>query len=180
MPRQELAENWRYCVAPPLLIPVRLSKEAMMKLARVGVMAAAILAMATVASAQKPDFSGTWTLDPASLPADGGGGAMQTGPVTIKQTADTLTIDRTMGTEKVTLTFKLDGSDSRNVTLGPGGQPADSMSNAKWDGAKLRIVTKQEMNGQIAESTHVLSVEGSRLTVETTNPRGTQKLVYKK
>ena len=44
-----------------------------MKLARVGVIAAAILAVATVAWAQKPDFSGTWTLDPASAPAAGGG-----------------------------------------------------------------------------------------------------------
>ena len=33
-----------------------------MKLARVGVIAVAILAAATVAWAQKPDFSGTWTL----------------------------------------------------------------------------------------------------------------------
>ena len=32
-----------------------------MKLARMGVIAAAILAVATVAWAQKPDFSGTWT-----------------------------------------------------------------------------------------------------------------------
>ena len=45
-----------------------------MKLARVGVITAAILAVATVAFAQKPDFSGTWTLDPASAPAAGGGG----------------------------------------------------------------------------------------------------------
>ena len=45
-----------------------------MKLARVGVMAAAVFAVATVASAQKPDFSGTWTLDSATAPADGGGG----------------------------------------------------------------------------------------------------------
>ena len=45
-----------------------------MKFARVGVIAAAILAVATVAWAQKPDFSGTWTLDPASAPAAGGGG----------------------------------------------------------------------------------------------------------
>ena len=34
-----------------------------MELARVGVIAAVILAVATVAWAQKPDFSGTWTLD---------------------------------------------------------------------------------------------------------------------
>ena len=35
-----------------------------MKRARVAVIAAAVLAVATVAFAQKPDFSGTWTLDP--------------------------------------------------------------------------------------------------------------------
>ena len=156
-----------------------------MKLARVGVMAAAILAVATVAWAQKPDFSGTWTLDPASAPAGGGGrggggGALGNGPAIVKQTADALTIERTMGDDKVTLTYKLDGTESRNMLVGRGGQQADSMSTAKWDGPKLTIVTKQEMGGQITESTQVWTVEGSTLTVETTNARGTQKRVYKK
>jgi hypothetical protein len=155
-----------------------------MKLARVGVVAAAILAMATVASAQKPDFSGTWTLDPASAPAaggrGGGGGALGNGPATVRQTADALTIERTMGDDKVTLTFKLDGTESRNMMTGRGGQAADSMSIAKWDGPRLTIVTKQEMGGQVTESTQVWTVEGSTLTVETTSARGTQKRVYKK
>ena len=162
-----------------------------MKLARVGVIAAAILAVATVALAQKPDFSGTWTLDPASAPAagggggggggrGGGGGVLGNGPATVKQTADGLTIERTMGDSKVTLTYKLDGTESRNTMMGRGGQAADSVSTAKWDGPKLTIVTKQEMGGQVTESTHVWTVEGSTLTVETTNARGTQKRVYKK
>ena len=158
-----------------------------MKLARVGGIAAAILAVATVAWAQKPDFSGTWTLDPASAPAAGGGGgrggeggALGNGPATVKQTADALTIDRAMGDAKVTLTYKLDGSDSRNMLMGRGGQPADSLSTAKWDGPKLTIVTKQEMDGQVTESTQVWTVAGSMLTVETTNARGTQKWVYTK
>ena len=157
-----------------------------MKLARVGVIAAAILAVATVAWAQKPDFSGTWTLDPAGAPAaggggrGGGGGALGNGPATVKQTADALTIERTMGDARVTLTYKLDGTESRNTVMGRGGQPADSISTAKWDGPKLTIVTKQEMDGQVTESTQVWTVEGSTLTVETTNARGTQKRVYKK
>ena len=157
-----------------------------MKLARVGVIAAAILAVATVAWAQKPDFSGTWTLDPANAPAaggggrEGGGGALGNGPATVKQTADALTIERTMGDATVTLTYKLDGTESRNMMMGRGGQPADSVSTAKWDGPKLTIVTKQEMDGQVSESTQVWTVEGSTLTVETTNARGTQKRVYNK
>ena len=157
-----------------------------MKLARVGLMVAAVLAVATVASAQKPDFSGTWTLDPASAPAaggggrGGGGGALGNGPATVKQTADTLTIERTMGEAKVTLTYKLDGTDSRNMMMGRGGQQADSLSTAKWDGARLTIVTKQEMGGEVTESTQVWTLDGSTLTVETTSARGTQKRVYKK
>ena len=159
-----------------------------MKLAGVGVIAAAILAVATVAWAQKPDFSGTWTLDPASTRAAdvggggrrGGGGALGNGPATVKQTADALTIDRTMGDANVTLTYKLDGTESRNTMMGRGVQPADSVSTAKWDGPKLTIVTKQEMGGEVAEFTQVWTVEGSTLTVETISARGTQKRVYKK
>jgi hypothetical protein len=155
-----------------------------MKLARVGAIAAAVLAVATVAWAQKPDFSGTWTLDPASAPAagggGGGGGALGNGPATVKQTADTLTIERTLGDDKVTLIYKLDGTDSRNMMMGRGGQQADSLSTAKWDGPKLTIVTKQEMGGQVTESTQIWILEGGTLTVESTSARGTQKRVYKK
>ena len=38
-----------------------------MKQARIGVIAVAVLAMATIAFAQKPDFSGTWALDPDAM-----------------------------------------------------------------------------------------------------------------
>ena len=55
-----------------------------MKRARIGVIAAAVLAVATVAFAQKPDFSGTWQIDPeASGMAGGGGGRMGGGPMTV-------------------------------------------------------------------------------------------------
>ena len=37
-----------------------------MQRARIGVIATAILAVATVAFAQKPNFSGTWTPEPAA------------------------------------------------------------------------------------------------------------------
>jgi hypothetical protein len=153
-----------------------------MKVARVGVIATAILAVATMAWTQSPNFSGTWILDPASAPAAGGGGgdALGTGPATVKQTADALTIERTMGDVAVTLTFKLDGTASRNMMMGRDNQPADSMSIVKWDGPKLTIATKQEMDGQLVESTQVWTVADNTLVVETTNARGTQKRVYKR
>ena len=150
-------------------------KESTMKLARVGLIAAAIFAFATVAWAQKPDFSGTWTLDPASAPAGGagrggGGSALGNGPATVQQTADALTVERTIGDTKATLTYRLDGTESRNMMLGRGGQQADSMSVAKWDGSRLTIVTKQEMEGHVTESTQVWTLEGNTLTVEPAAP----------
>jgi len=161
-----------------------------MKRARVGILAAAVFAVASVAFAQaKPDFSGTWTLDPeaSGMPAGGGGGgggrgggALGNGPATVKQTADALTIERTAGDNKVTFTYKLDGTESKNTMMGRGGTPTESVSVAKWDGGKLTITTKQDMGGQMVESTQNWSLSGNVLTVESTNARGTQKRVYKK
>ena len=41
--------------------------------------------------------------------------------MTVKQTADALTIERTMGGNQVTLTYKLDGTESRNMMTGRNG-----------------------------------------------------------
>ena len=73
-----------------------------MKRARTGIIATAVLAVATLAFAQaKTDFSGSWApeVDPAArgAPAGGGGGGgrgMGGGPMTVKQTATELTIER--------------------------------------------------------------------------------------
>ena len=165
-----------------------------MKLARVGVIAAAVLAVATLAWAQKPDFSGTWTLDPAAseggaggAPGGGGGGGGRGGGRgglgqggTVKQTADALTVERTVGENKITATYKLDGSESKNSMMGRGGQAVESVSTAKWDGPSLVITTKMDMGNGPQESTQKWTVNGSTLTIETTNARGTQKMTYKK
>src|SRR5687767_10156614 len=162
-----------------------------MKQARIGIIAAAVFAVAAVAFAQaKPDFSGTWTLDPeaSGMAAGGGpgggggrgGGALGNGPATVTQTADTLTIARTMGENKVTLTYKLDGTESKNTMMGRGGNQMESTSTAKFDGSTLTITTKQDMGNGPMESTQKWTLAGSVLTVESTNARGTQKRVYKK
>jgi hypothetical protein len=167
-----------------------------MKVARVGVIAAAILAVATLAWAQKTDFSGTWTLDPEAsgaapgggAPGGGGGGGGRGGGRggglgqggSVKQTATDLTVERTIGENKVTSTYKLDGSESKNSMMGRGGAAVESVSTAKWDGAALVITTKMDMGNGPQESTQKWSLAGSVLTIETTNARGTQKMVYKK
>ena len=164
-----------------------------MRVARVGVIAAAVLAVTTVAWAQKTDFSGTWTLDPEASGMQagaggggggggrgGGGGALGMGG-SIKQTADTLTIERMAGENKVTLNYKLDGTESKNSMMGRGGQAVEQTSVAKWDGAKLVITTKQPgQDGAMVETTQTWSLAGTVLTVESTGGRGPMKRVYKK
>ena len=163
-----------------------------MKLARTGIIAAAVLSVATMAFAQaKPDFSGTWTPDQSAAPAGGGGcgqgggggrGGGMMGPMTVKQTADTLTIQRTMGENTQTTTYKLDGTESENKMMGRGGQEMVSKSTAKWDGSKLVIsTTRTGQDGSPMTTTQTWSLEGGNLTIESPGRDGAvQKRVFKK
>jgi hypothetical protein len=149
-----------------------------MKRARVAVIAAAVLAVATVAFAQKPDFSGTWTLDPEASGAPpagtgGGGGGMRGGggPMTVKQTADTLSVERQGRGGAMTTVYKLDGSETE-ITMGQ----MTAKASAKWDGNKIVITTKSERG----ENTQTWSLAGGVLTIEGTGGQGPTKRVYKK
>ena len=158
------------------------------KLALTAVLA---VALAVTGYAQKPDFSGTWTPDAAAPtpPAGGGGGGGRgggmAGPMTVKQTADTLTIERTAGENKIVSVYKLDGTESVNKMMGRGGE-VETKSTAKWDGSKLTVVTKQAaQDGSIRESSQSWWLEGGNLVVESTRTGRegapvTAKTVYKK
>ncbi|MEO7156283.1 MAG: hypothetical protein ABI039_01900 [Vicinamibacterales bacterium] len=163
-----------------------------MKLARTGLIAAAILAVSSVAFAQTPDFSGTWTPDaPAMAPAapagggqGGGGGARgggMGGPMTVKQTATDLTIERSMGENKMVATYKLDGTESVNKQMGRGGE-IETKSTAKWDGSKLVISTQRPgQDGAMMTQVQTWSLEAGNLTIESPGRDGTPtKRVYKK
>lgn len=161
-----------------------------MKLARTGIIAAAMLAVATMAFAQKPDFSGTWTLDPEASGMTGGGGGggrmggRMGGPMTVKVTGDTLTIERAMGENKVTTTYKLDGTESVNKQMmgrGENAREVELKSTAKWDGSKLVIATQRPgRDGEMTTATETWSIDGGNLVIESTGGRGASKRVYKK
>jgi len=157
-----------------------------MKLARVGVIGAAVLAVATLAVAQaKPDFSGTWTVVPAAdAPAGGGGGGGRGmgGPFTVVQKADTLTTERSFGDNKITTIYKLDGTEAVNKQMGRGGTEVEVKSVAKWDGSKLVITEKRPgQDGAINESTQTWSLGADGiLTIDRTGGRGPSSMKYKK
>src|SRR4051812_34209999 len=142
---------------------------------------AVILPFAARPQAQaKPDFSGTWTLDPAKSdpPPQGRGGGGGAGTLTIKQTATELTVQSEGRQGPQTMTYKLDGSESKNEQMGRGGAQT-IVSKAKWDGATLVIESSREIQGMSITTKEVRSLApgGKEMKVETTiqTPQGEQK-----
>lgn len=153
-----------------------------MKRARIGVIAAAILAVATVAWAQTPDFSGTWQLDPEASgmtagTGGGGGGRGPGGPMTVKHQGSTLTIEtQGRGGNTQTRTYKLDGSENE-IQMGQ----MTAKATAKIDGGKLVIVTKRTgQDGTPVEVTETWSLSGGNLVIESAGGPRPGKRVYKK
>lgn len=167
----------------------------MKRLTALAAAAVFVLGTASAFAQAKPNFSGKWAVDaaaapaPAAAPAGGGGGRGGRGgglgqELTIVQDATTIKIDYVGGGRNpgpVSLTYKLDGTDSTN-TMGAGEQVA----KATWDGAKLVVTTAITMAGAAAEQKRTFSMEGADLVVETVQPGreggpGTPtRVVYKK
>lgn len=168
-----------------------------MKRARVGIIAAAFFAVASVAFAQKPDFSGSWTVDaeataaanPAAASGGGGargGGMGGGGPVVIKMTGDALTIERAQGENKIVTTYDLAGKVQENTMAGrQGGAPMVSKYTSKWDGNKLVTTIVREGPNGTQTSTESRWIDGATMIVEvaSTNRDGAaqvRKTIFKK
>jgi hypothetical protein len=174
----------------------------MKRMSRVATAVAALLLTAGLSAQGKPDFSGKWTLVPdpnAAAPAGGGGGGGGRGggrggggggqlcgqECTITQDATTLTITRTTQAGETKAAYKLDGSESKNMQAGRGGQ-TEVVSKAAWDGNKVSITSSQpgREGGPAISRKAVISVTGGTLEIENTVDAGqgpqTTKQTYKK
>ena len=76
----------------------------------------------------------------------GGGGRGMAGPMTVKQTADSLTVERQGRNGAMSMVYKLDGSESE-ITMGQ----MTAKATAKWDGSKLVITTKTDQGEASAD-----------------------------
>jgi hypothetical protein len=142
-----------------------------------GLTAVIVVALAVAGFAQKPDFSGTWTPEaPAAAPAGGGGGGggrgMGGGPMTVKQTASEVSVERQGRNGATTTVYKTDGSEFE--LAGRGG--AMMKATAKWDGSKLVITTKTDNGDQV----QTWSLDGGKLSIERQTPNGPMKTTYTK
>jgi hypothetical protein len=143
-----------------------------------GLTAVIVVALAVAGFAQKPDFSGTWTPEAnAAAPAGGGGGGGGGGrmggggPMTVKQTATELSVERQGRNGAVTTVYKLDGSET-DVQMGQ----MTAKVSAKWDGGKLVITTKTDQG----EQTQTWSLDGGKLKIDRTGGRGPSSTTYTK
>ena len=145
---------------------------------KLGMTAALVVALAVAGYAQKPDFSGVWTpdVDPAAAarhrPGGGGGGRGGGGPMTVKQTATELSVERRAATAPRRRSYKLDGSESEDAD----GPAMTAKVSAKWDGSKLVITTKTDSG----EQTQTWSLADGKLKVDRTGGRGPSSTTYKK
>ncbi len=156
----------------------------------------------------KPNFSGTWKLDPSQSQmgggmggraGGGGGGAggggarqgagMAAQEVTITQDGTTLRMTMTVMGEARTLTYAIGGGPSTNAAaLGRIG--GESVTTTTWDGNKLvtsgttNVTTPQGAMSIQMREVRTLSADGKTMTVETTRTtqmgENTTKMVYTK
>lgn len=109
----------------------------------------------------KPDFSGTWRMDPSRSES-----AAQSEPIglvtlVIAQTANELRMETTRTQGSKTVTYRLDGSQ---ITI-PGGT-----ATTRWDGARLVTELVLDVQGQTVttKETRTLAAGGQEMLVEMT------------
>jgi hypothetical protein len=119
----------------------------------------------TIAARAHPDFTGTWTLDPAKSE-----GPMVPTSATLKVTQDekSMKVERTttaMGmTRTGTATYALDGSPSKN-TVSANGQSVDFNSTAEWSENVLVIKTTADFGGGAFSGTERYSLSDDKKTL---------------
>ncbi len=150
---------------------------------RIATLAFALAAVASPLAAQSahPDFSGKWTLDPKSVE---GPMAPTAATLVVKQDEKSLKIDQSastaMGDASVSMTFNLDGSQSKN-SISAQGMSLDMMSTAAWDGPALVIKTSAEIQGQSLNQTErwTLDKDGKTLHLQRDAEAGGQSMSMK-
>jgi hypothetical protein len=146
--------------------------------------AAVVVLAAGLAAQARPSFAGEWKVvaDPDSGGGRGGPGI----DLTITQSAAAMTVEyRADGQAPAPakLTYKLDGSVSKNTMAARGGgAPTEQVSKAMWAGNNIVVTTTTGAG----DEKRTFSMEGGDLVVQTSAPArdgrapNVTKVTYKK
>ena len=123
---------------------------------------AVVLMAAGLFAQAKPSFAGGWKRD---IPMGQGEPGVD---LIITQGATAMTVeDPRSGPAPVKLTYKLDGSVSKNMMAGRGGgAPTEQVSKAMWAGNNIVVTTTTGAG----EEKRTFSMDGGYLVVETSAP----------
>jgi hypothetical protein len=162
-----------------------MDRRAVITTTGVGLGAFVLVLSAAIAAAQaQTNFAGRWTADRPAARAGGGGegGGGEEGEggrrgrgggfsgvnqvTTITQDASKLVAVFPQGASTVTLTYNLDGTETKN-TVPTNFAPETQTSRAAWEGDKLVVVTTTAAG---VRQTRTLSLVSGKLVVETSTP----------
>jgi hypothetical protein len=139
--------------------------------------AAVVLMAAGLVAQAKPSFAGEWIRD---VPL--GQGVLPEVDLVITQDATSMTVKYPKAPAPGKLTYKLDGSVSKNMLAGRGGAPTEQVSKAMWAGNNVVVTTTTGAG----EEKRTFSMDGGYLVVETSAPArnggapNITKVTYKK
>jgi hypothetical protein len=143
--------------------------------------AAVVLMAAGLGAQAKPSFAGQWFVPDERAR---GQGALPKVELTITQDATAMTLEYSgdgQAAVPAKLTYKLDGSVSKNRIAG-GGTPTEQVSKAMWAGHNLVVTTTTGAG----EEKRTFSMDDGNLVVETSAPArnggapNITKVTYKK
>ena len=144
-----------------------------------GICIFAMVAGTVLAAGGKPDFSGTWKLDPLMSRFDQGVPAPKGTTLTIEHHEPKLHIEimteTRKGTQDQVFELTTDGSEAKQN----GGTGTASVSWGDIDGTRLVLTIKQQSANGTVETKRVMKLgsDGKMLTtvLTVTNPNGTEK-----
>jgi hypothetical protein len=118
------------------------------------------------ADTARPDFSGTWQMDPAR--SESANSSAASGPVTvvIKQSANEVSIETRQGDQTETLVYKLDGTESEK----PAQDNGPFQWKASWEDGKLATETHRNINRATVTIREVRSLDArsKEMTIDRT------------
>ncbi len=163
-----------------------------MKLKTLGLSLAGTILSVALFAQEKPNFSGTWTLDrEKSEVGNVGGGGGGRGPgmggnLTIQHAGEAITIQRKFNFQGEERTIEAKHTTDGKENINAGFRDSSIKSKTSWEGTTLVTESKMETPNGTRETKEVrsLSADGKTMTVDTTVKggfgEGTRKLVYNK
>lgn len=124
-------------------------------------LAAVVLMAAGVVAQTRPSFAGEWKMVIARGQGEPGVDLI------ITQDATAMTVEYMRGQASAKLTYKLDGSVSKNMMAGRGGgAPTEQVSKAMWAGNNIVVTTTTGAG----DEKRTFSMDGGDLVVEISAP----------